>query len=215
MKCHLIDWIKGVCTRNYKTENRKLRAQLVACHEVFDLERDVLVQEIARGKHMVSVYQKLFSNLDLFNRSFTIVQLSLQSMTDTVVHEKYASIANIEMLKIEHLMFKLEVYRLFVHIDRHQIQEIEPIIQYTECAIGRWYYGDGYTKFKDYIEFLSIEEPHRLMHVYAAEALELFISKNYLEGIDRITKMETESIHVLSYLDALSKRLVVENTALK
>lgn len=197
--------------RALTADRHRLEGQLSTQRSGFDLERNVLMEEIARKKHMLGVYQKLFLNLDMFHDTFDLVHKSLNLMVERMsMRGRYAMAAYIEMVKVDHLVFKLNVYRLFLMIDTEGDchEDMGSVIKYTECTFGRWYYGEDHRVLQCYPEFVALDEPHRKIHMYAAQAIACFKSAEYLQGVDNVTKMENASIEVIRLLDNLARHIM-------
>lgn len=108
----------------------------------------------------------------------------------------------VELAKIDHLVFKFEIYRvLFGLSDKAQ----DSFSNHTMCRLGKWYYGgegqECYSKLSGYRE---IEAPHISVHHQGVEALKLFQAGNFDGVISAVEKMEIASMSVLASLEKMA-----------
>lgn len=198
-----------------RRENTDLKAKMRRLQNDFGVERTVLIDAITQHKHVIGVQSKLFSGMDQFGRSLPMLQSSLSHlMNHAIRNPKYALVAELEMVKVEHLVFRMSVYRAFLAIthvcnvgENCEPAQPEAIASYSESMFGKWYYT-AQPRLNMYTDFQAIDAPHRRMHLFAAEALELFAERQYLEGVDKVTIMEQSSIEVMTSLNALATRLM-------
>ena len=198
-----------------RKEKQQLEVTLRRKEAEFSVERGVLIDEISRLKHMVGVHQKLFNNLGVFKNTFTMVQSSLEHLLDKATcNTKYAIVAEIEAVKVAHLMFKLDVYGRFMHStnpcqaeDRFCSAPKQPLASYSESEFGKWYYGEG-QKLASNLMFKTIDVAYRRLHICAEAAIDLFAEGLYLEGVDKVTDMEQASIEIQTSLESLAVALM-------
>lgn len=68
---------------------------------------------------------------------------------------------------------------------------------HQNCKLGQWYYNEESEIFRHHVEFIELEEPHRLMHDAARELLQLR-EKNYdIEQYRGFIKKQQEVIQQL------------------
>lgn len=194
-------------------EKQQLQLKMSKQQAEFSAERTVLVDEITRLKHMAGVHQKLFTNLGMYKNTFTMVQSSLSHLLDRATcNTKYAVVAEIETVKIAHLMFKMEIYGRFLRSTNpmcavNQSCQPDPLPSFTATEFGQWYYGEG-QKLADQQIFRSIDETYRRLHVCAEAALDMFHDGEYLEGVDKVTDMEHASSEIITSLESLAISLM-------
>ncbi|WP_407081008.1 CZB domain-containing protein [Leptospirillum ferrooxidans] len=119
----------------------------------------------------------------------------------------------LELTKLDHLIFKFDVYRFVFGMST---KKVEDFASHTSCRLGRWYYeGEGRKMFISYPEFQSIERPHEAVHSEAKRAIEATVRENVSETLMAMDRMESESLKVISALDALARKAETEVSTAK
>jgi len=108
----------------------------------------------------------------------------------------------IEVVKMDHLVFKFEVYQVLFGLSD---KKPESFANHHGCRLGKWYYeGDG-RKLSGKPGFRELEAPHEAVHKYGLEALNQFLAGNFDRAIEALTSMDSASMDVLRELDRLAK----------
>lgn len=120
---------------------------------------------------------------------FTIASAALSSFT--------------ELAKMDHLMFKFEIYKVFMGISD---KKPEDFASHTGCRLGKWYYeGEGRSCFAKLDGYRELEAPHIDVHAHGREAVSRLAAGNFTSGVDALTKMEGASLRVLSALGRMAE----------
>ena len=108
----------------------------------------------------------------------------------------------IEVAKIDHLVYKFEVYRVLMAVSQKTIKDFSA---HTGCRLGKWYYeGEGrecYSKLPGYAE---MDAPHKRFHDAGLAALRSFEDGQTDTCFARIEEMEAESNKVVTSLDRIA-----------
>lgn len=108
----------------------------------------------------------------------------------------------LELVKIDHLAWKLEVYKVFMG---HSDKSTNDFASHLHCRLGKWYYeGDG-RQYMQSNAYRALERPHANVHQSGVSALENLASGNIEEALDSLAHMESASMLVLDALDQLSE----------
>jgi hypothetical protein len=108
----------------------------------------------------------------------------------------------VELAKVDHLMFKFEVYKVFMGISDKTGNDFAA---HTGCRLGKWYYeGDGKECFSQLPGYREIEPPHVAVHRHGKAAVEYFQGGNYTLALENVEKMEEASIGVQQELDHMA-----------
>ena len=108
----------------------------------------------------------------------------------------------IEVVKMDHLVFKFEVYLVLFGLSD---KKLETFADHRGCRLGKWYYeGDG-RKLSGKPGFRELEAPHDEVHKCGREALQHFLSGDLDRAIEALTSMDKASMEVLVQLDRLGK----------
>lgn len=106
----------------------------------------------------------------------------------------------IETVKMDHIMFKMEVYRHVFGLGENSAADFSG---HHDCRLGQWYYGTGSSKLQHLPAYKALEEPHRLVHQRATEALEAHHDQRGMDCLTLLYEMEAEAEKVLRLLDDL------------
>ena len=108
----------------------------------------------------------------------------------------------IEVAKIDHLVYKFEIYKVFMCLSDKQIGDFA---DHQHCRLGKWYFeGDGrdcYSKLDGYRE---VDDPHKHFHDSGLQAVRYFRAGDFLNGFDAIAAMESASMAVLAALERIA-----------
>jgi len=108
----------------------------------------------------------------------------------------------VELAKFDHLVFKFEVYKVFIGVSGKKHNELADS---NNCRLGKWYYqGEGRHNFSKFDGFSAMEIPHQEVHRYGREALEHFEEKRISEGVAALERMEEASNGVLACLERIA-----------
>ena len=108
----------------------------------------------------------------------------------------------VELAKVDHLVFKFEVYKVFMGISD---KGADDFAGHTSCRLGKWYYeGEGKDCFSQLPGYREIEPPHVSVHRHGKAAIEFFKNRNFTAALDNLEKMEEASMGVLQELDRMA-----------
>ena len=112
-----------------------------------------------------------------------------------------ALLSEIELANLEELEIKLTVYQILAGLSD---RTADALPSETECRLGQWYYqGDGNQQYAGRMDFKAIEEPHRLVHVYAIEAVQAHHDSRPEDALKALEGMEANNLDVMSRLRRL------------
>lgn len=126
--------------------------------------------------------------------------MTLTDMADTSSDalDDAALLAEIELANLEELEIKLTVYQVLAGLSD---QTADSLPDETECQFGQWYYqGGGRQSYAGRADFRAIEEPHRLVHVYARKAVLAHHEGRFGESLKALEAMEANNLDVMTRL---------------
>ena len=113
----------------------------------------------------------------------------------------------VELAKFDHLVFKFEVYKVFLGASD---KKPEDLASSTSCRLGKWYYqGEGRATFGNRDGFAAMEAPHNAVHQRGKEALQAHYENRFSDGIAALGNMEEASKGVLSCLERVAQSMDV------
>ncbi len=108
-----------------------------------------------------------------------------------------------ELAKMDHLVFKFEIYKVFFGFSPKGASDFA---DHTACRLGKWYYeGDGKQCFSRLDGYTAMESPHLAVHKHGREAVQRFRGGDFAGGIDCVTLMESSSMEVLACLERMAQ----------
>lgn len=108
-----------------------------------------------------------------------------------------------ELAKLDHLIFKFEVYKVLFDLSQKSMHEFA---QHTHCRFGKWYYeGEGRACFSRLPGYREIERPHMIVHQSAIQALTAYAGGRNDVMLNEVGKMEEASLEVLSNLEKMAQ----------
>ncbi|WP_392352540.1 methyl-accepting chemotaxis protein [Pseudoalteromonas rhizosphaerae] len=141
------------------------------------------------------------SSLETENTANSIVKLS-QEMFNVIFNS--ASDSFIQTVKMDHIIWKADVYKTILGFVDNEHQEFT---NHETCRLGLWYLNEGYQSYSDLDEYVKLEKPHQELHQYGFEAIQLMKQGDSQSMMDRLKKMESISYDVISILDKLSLKI--------
>lgn len=112
-----------------------------------------------------------------------------------------ALLSEIELANLEELEIKLTVYQILAGLSDTSADSLP---DETECRLGQWYYqGGGKEYFAGQVDFTAIEEPHRLVHMYAKSAVQAHHEGRPGDALTALELMETNNLDVMARLRRL------------
>jgi hypothetical protein len=122
---------------------------------------------------------------------------SLESSVSTAALRSF-----IEVTKIDHILYKFEIYKVFMGISGRTADSFS---SHTACRLGKWYYeGEGQEFFSRLDGYSAIAQPHQVFHQYGRDAVSAFRSDDALRGMELVKKLEAASMEVLSALERVA-----------
>jgi len=108
----------------------------------------------------------------------------------------------VEVAKIDHILYKFEIYKVFMKISDRQA---DSFASHTGCRLGKWYFeGDGRDCFAKLDGYQAVANPHQSFHQNGKEAVAAFHAGEALRGMELVAKMEADSMAVLAALERIA-----------
>ncbi len=108
----------------------------------------------------------------------------------------------VEVAKIDHILYKFEIYKVFMGISE---KAADSFASHTSCRLGKWYFeGEGKDCFSKLDGYQAVAAPHQSFHANGKEAVSAFHVGNPLRGMELVSKMEADSMAVLSALERIA-----------
>ena len=110
----------------------------------------------------------------------------------------------IELAKIDHLIFKFEIYQVFMDLIDKQPDDVA---SHKDCRLGQWYYvGQGKSQFARFEAYRAMEAPHAEVHRHGRAAIEAYRAGDFSAGVAAIAEMEQASAAVQDSLERIARQ---------
>ncbi len=146
-------------------------------------------------------------NTRLFQQDGQLAYLGMKALMDTsdqMIGTIAASALRsfVETAKVDHLVFKMEIYKVFLGLSNKTESEFA---SHTSCRLGKWYYeGDGKNCFSRLPGYQGVESPHVAVHQHGVSAVRHFHAGNQQAGLAELGRMEAASAQVLQNLEVMA-----------
>lgn len=157
---------------------------------------------------MTTRVQSFDGQADRIRTDIEVLRSAVDEMIEAINFGALASF--IETVKIDHLVFKGNIYRILTG----QISPGDSISEHTECRLGKWYYeGEGKRFFSKTPGYKEIEAPHREVHKYGKEAVRLYQEGLIDKALEQASAMEASSLEVIDLLDRIKNSAISQGSS--
>ena len=185
-------------------EVRKLAERTAAGTQEISILVDAIEKASATTKneaHEAADRAKLYRE-ESEQTSCAIKKLADMSEDMTRVVGEGAVSSFMETIKFDHLIFKLNVYKVLLGIDHTTSDQLSDSLN---CRLGKWYHqGKGVAMFGQNADFKALDAPHALVHNSAKKALDAYYRRDFSDMRASLKAMEEGSRQVNVILDQLA-----------
>lgn len=130
------------------------------------------------------------------------------NMEDTISGAALRSF--IEVAKIDHILYKFEIYKVFMGISDRTADSFS---SHTACRLGKWYFeGEGKEDCSKMDGYAAVANPHQTFHQHGKDAVTAFRAGDAMRGMQLVAKMEADSMEVLAALERIAVAGIAEGT---
>lgn len=109
----------------------------------------------------------------------------------------------IETVKIDHILFKLAVYKA---VTQHAETAKNECVDHHRCRLGKWYYdSERCGQLAHLPAFQQLEQPHLVVHKAAIEAIQAHRFSDYDFCFAKLVEMEDASDQLVTLLEQLEE----------
>ncbi len=150
-------------------------------------------------EQMRSAMQDMASSIDIISNVINEV-VDLSGGMTQVINESSAG-KFIELIKMDHILFKLDIYKIIFGLSD---KTADQMATHHNCRLGLWYYeGEGARLFTQSSVFRNLEKPHEAVHSCGINALQAFAQGQRQNSLKHLGLMEQASQEVVQVLDRL------------
>ncbi|MFA7555772.1 MAG: methyl-accepting chemotaxis protein [Spongiibacteraceae bacterium] len=130
--------------------------------------------------------------------------ISAKDMYELITKSAYATF--IQTVKLDHIMWKAEVYRCIVG---QSDKTVDDFASHTQCRLGKWYYeGDGRAHYSSLSQFQILEGPHQAVHNSGISALNAQAEGDQNAMYSALRSMESASQKTIDILTKLESAMI-------
>ena len=107
----------------------------------------------------------------------------------------------VETVKLDHVMYKIDIYQRIFGISQ---KPIESFADHHQCRLGQWYYQGKGQDLTGLDSYRRLEKPHQEVHLSGTRALTAKLENRHEDCIAELFVMEHASEQVLSILDEIT-----------
>ncbi|WP_340679261.1 methyl-accepting chemotaxis protein [Paraglaciecola sp.] len=113
--------------------------------------------------------------------------------------------AFIQTVKLDHLVWKVDVYKA---LRQDSTKAHGEITDHTQCRLGKWFYeGEGKRLYAELSEFKQLEQPHTAVHQAGKHALKAKAENDSDKVVESLSKMEQASMQVFEKLNSIEAKV--------
>ena len=106
-------------------------------------------------------------------------------------------------VKVDHMVFKMNIYRVFMGLDDKLTSA--DLSDHHSCRLGRWYYeGEGVECYSKLDGYQQVDRPHEEVHAAGKNALRALEAGSYEKGVQHLKEMEKASEKVQNELERIA-----------
>ena len=179
-------------------EVRKLATESAGAVKDISKMTELIRSEVTKSNSEMRDMANFTSNLSHFGEdvmaAFLTLGQALMRSGDVLFKSEHKSW--VELLKVDHTLFKLNVYCAIARKDKSFI-----VVDHNSCRLGKWYNELG-EKSK---EFRAIQKPHIDFHAAGREAVQAMIDDNNADMYRALENVDKYSMLTLQALDEYAK----------
>ncbi len=149
-----------------------------------------------QGSFLAEEVQKVTSNVEA-------VGSVSRRVSDSFAYT--ASESFLETVKLDHVVWKAQVYR---QIWNQDFNADAGLADHTQCRLGKWYAeGEGYEKYRNLSSYARLESPHKEVHDSGFKALAAFQQGDRQVALQHLQRMESASASVIDILSGMEHEI--------
>lgn len=147
------------------------------------------------------------ANMDSSVQTVSNVIDEVVSLADKMTHviTNSSTSAFIETVKLDHVMYKVDIYQCIFGMSQ---QTAESFPDHHQCRLGKWYYEGKGKELSSINAYQKLEKPHLEVHKFGIDALRAKFEMRHEDCIFALFNMEKSSQTVLELLDELESTYI-------
>ncbi|MDO8909193.1 MAG: methyl-accepting chemotaxis protein [Pseudohongiella sp.] len=198
----------GDVGRGFAVVASEVRNLAIKAQDASEKIENLITRVIRQSQSITTIVEEsIISSQDIISSATQIDDVTKQVVAKAEqmkeVIDQSASRSFINTVKIDHIVWKMDVYRKISN------QELaQQLTSHHECRLGKWYYeGDGARMFSKLSAFQALELCHQQVHDHGKSARDAALSGDERGLQNALMKMEEASLVVASRLDQLEKEI--------
>ena len=153
-----------------------------------------------------SSFSKIVASTEEMNTSVQAVGSVIDEvvgLSDNMTRVIFSSSTNafIETVKLDHIMYKIDVYQYIFGMSE---KKIASFADHHQCRLGKWYYEGKGLELSSMDNYRRLEQPHMDVHQSGVKAMQAKNEKRHEDCIFHLYEMEVASQQVIDLMDLLA-----------
>ena len=159
----------------------------------------------AKSSETRTNFDKITESMDMMTSSVDTVSgvidevVSLANNMASVI-DLSTSNSFIETVKLDHVLFKMSIYRTIFGIENNSPEEFA---DHRSCRLGQWYFEGEGLKLSHVNDYKALNKPHAMVHEAGKNAVKAYMQSDHDASIAALADMEHASNEVLDILDRM------------
>ena len=159
----------------------------------------------AKSSETRTNFDKITESMDMMTSSVDTVSgvidevVSLANNMASVI-DLSTSNSFIETVKLDHVLFKMSIYRTIFGIENNSPEEFA---DHRSCRLGQWYFEGEGLKLSHVNDYKALNKPHAMVHEAGKNAVKAYMQSDHDASIASLADMEHASNEVLDILDRM------------
>lgn len=136
---------------------------------------------------------------------FSIKSVIEKSAAMKAIIDYISNLLFLSIIKMDHVIWKIDLYK---KLTENKLDDT--LTSYSQCRLGKWYYGDTGRCFAHLTGFKNLEDPHQMLHNSGVLAIEYSISGDHEHMSLALKRMEQASDEVMNQLEILGNEIFRE-----
>ncbi len=196
-------------------EVRKLAERTQKATNEIEINISTLQQDVndmrTNSEEITNIAQDSSNTIHEFSDTFAELNALAKRSSESAI--KVQNRLFTTLVKTDHIIFKSNAYASVLHDD-----STLNAIDHLNCRMGKWYAGEGKTRFGATQTFRTLEQPHKVVHQEVAKNFELVKSGEAFKGnnpevlVENFSIMEDASETLFASLDTMLDEFDKTNT---
>jgi molybdopterin converting factor small subunit len=199
----------GEAGRGFAVVADEVRTLAGKAHQASSQIEQLIRQVMAQTSNIRQMVAQSQQSADAVAASSAQIDQVVNQVIDTSDHMQHviaesATIAFLNTVKLDHVVWKNQVYQLLQQEKLH-----ESVSNHNQCRLGQWYFqGEGAKHYSQLRSFKQLDAPHQLVHQAGQQAMLCARQQDFAGMLTALQQMEQSSEQVAAAITALQHEVL-------